>query len=113
LRASLRRAGLDVADLKEANAAAASTVSAAAQIKAPRVSGTLAGTVRGNRAVSMAVVRAGRAGVPYAGVIHWGWPRRNIRANPFLVDAAHDTEPTWIVAYYKAVQRVLDQVRGA
>lgn len=35
-----------------------------------------------------AVVRAGRAAVPYAGPIHFGWGRRNIFPQPFLYQAA-------------------------
>ena len=38
---------------------------------------------------------------PYAGAIHWGWPARNITAQPFLTDAAKadrtdlDARSTW------------------
>lgn len=53
----------------------------------PRASGTLAATVRPGRGKTKAVVRAGGARAPYAGVIHYGWPARNIAPNPFLTNA--------------------------
>lgn len=54
---------------------------------APRVTGTLAGTVRAGRGKTKAVVRAGGAKAPYAGVVHYGWPDRDIAAQPYLVSA--------------------------
>ena len=54
----------------------------------------------------------GRASVPYAGAIHWGWPARNIRAQPFLTNAAASTEPTWVAQYLADIQKIVDQVRG-
>jgi hypothetical protein len=112
LRATMRRAGADMDDLKAANAAAAAIVAAAAVSRAPRRSGALASSVRGNRAVGKAVVMAGRAAVPYAGPIHWGWPGRGIEANPFVAAAAQDTEPVWVTAYAQDVQAALDRVHG-
>ena len=87
-------------------------MSPSAAAMAPHRSGTLAGSVRGNQAKTMAAVRAGGARVPYAGPIHWGWPRRNIAAQPFLVDAAHVTEPTWTKFYLREVERILGHVHG-
>ena len=112
LRATMRRAGEDLGDLKDAHAQVASYVSAAASGAAPRVSGTLAGTIRGNRAATSAVVKAGGAAVPYAGPILWGWPRRNIRSQPFLTDTAANTEPAWTDIYLQAVRRIVDRIHG-
>lgn len=113
LRATLAKAGVDLADLAEANAKVSGYVAQQAAAKAPRKSGRLAASVRGNRAKSQAVVRTGGASVPYAGPIHWGWPARHIPANTFVVDAAHDTEPEWVAMYLDAVQEVVNQVKGA
>lgn len=49
--------------------------------------GRLASTLRAGRGKTKAVVRAGGARVPYAGVVHYGWPARNIHPQPFLVTA--------------------------
>lgn len=112
LRAALRAAGHDVADLKDANAAAAALVASTAASRAPRRSGRLASTVRGNRAVGRATVLAGGAAVPYAGPIHWGWPARGIEAQPFMSNAATDTESTWLPLYAAELQRIADRAGG-
>lgn len=80
----LQAMGLEVEDLKAAFSAIAAEGAQVISGFAPRVSGRLAGDVRGNRAKSKAVVAAGRASVPYAGPINYGWPRRNIAANGFM-----------------------------
>lgn len=113
LRATMAKAGIDLQDMVNANAEVSALVAGRATTMAPRKSGRLAASVRGNRAKSQAVVRVGGASVPYAGPIHWGWPARNISPHPFAVDAAHETEPTWVAMYLAAVNRVLDKVKGA
>jgi hypothetical protein len=113
LTRTMRKAGEDLTDLKDANARAAAIVVSAAAGMAPRRSGALAGSIRGTRAVGRARVQAGRASVPYAAPIHWGWPARHIAANPFLSDAARATEGKWVPLYLADVQSALDKVRGA
>jgi hypothetical protein len=113
LARSMRRAGEDIEELKDAHAAAAGIVAAAAEARAPRRSGRLAGSVRGSRQIRRARVQAGSSRVPYAAPIHWGWPARNIAANPFLSDAAQDTEPQWVTRYLADIQKALDKVKGA
>lgn len=113
LRASLKRAGADLDDMKAVNAAIAAMVAAKAAARAPKRSGDLAASVRGNRAVSKATISAGRARVPYAGPIHWGHPARGIQAQPFVADTAADTEPQWTQLYYQGVQQILASVKGA
>lgn len=112
LRRALREAGDDLADLKDANAAAAALVAGAAAARAPRRSGRLAGSIRGNRAAGRASILAGGAAVPYAGPIHWGWPARGIEAQPFATEAAAATEAAWLSIYEHDLQRVLDTVNG-
>lgn len=112
LRAALKRAGEDVGDLKAAHADAASIVATFAGASAPRRSGRLAGSIRASGTTSKAIVRVGKKSVPYASVIHWGWARRGIRANPFVSEAAQRTEPRWVDIYTTAVQRMLDRIRG-
>jgi plasmid stabilization system protein ParE len=113
LRSTLRSAEGDLEDLKAANAAAAAIVAAYATATAPRRTGRLAGTIRGNRAAGRARVSAGYASVPYAGPIHWGWPARNIPAQPWISRAAQTTEPRWLPAYQRDIERVLTHVKGA
>jgi hypothetical protein len=113
LRRTLKRAGDDLADLKEANARAAQIVAQWASVTAPRRTGALGQSVRPNRAAGRARITGGSAAVPYAGPIHWGWPRRNITAQPFISEAAVATQPAWLPAYRDDVQRVVDRVKGA
>lgn len=110
LQRGLRAFAENVDDLKDANAAAARMVASSAAARAPRRSGRLAGSVRGNRAVSRATVSAGRAAIPYAGPIHYGWAARGIEANPFVTDAAQQTESVWLPLYEAALQQLADQV---
>jgi len=77
-----------VDDLKTANAAISSKVAQSAVATTPKLTGRLASTVKGNRAVQRVQIKAGGARVPYAGVIEYGWPARNIEAQPFLRRAA-------------------------
>ena len=50
--------------------------------------------------------------MPYAGPIHWGWPARNIKAQPFVVEAAQATEAEWVAMYEAEVDRILERVEG-
>lgn len=113
LRKTMRQAGVDMADMKAANAKAAATIAAASRARAPSRTGRLAGSVRGNKAVGRAVVMAGGARLPYGGPIHWGWPARGIGAQPFISDAARATEPSWLPAYLDDLNQILGQVKGA
>lgn len=75
-------------DFKTAGFQAAEIVVDEAKRLVPVRSGKLGKTIRAHKVVSGAKVSAGRVRVPYAGPIHFGWARRNIRPNPFLYDAA-------------------------
>lgn len=110
LRAAMRRAGHDLADLKDVNADVAQLASRQARTDAPRLTGRLAGTVRPGATQSAAILRAGGRSVPYAAVIHWGWPARHIAPHPFLVQAAEETEPSWLALYRRAVDELLARV---
>lgn len=81
---ALLELGLEVEDLKGAFSAISSRGARVAASLAPKLTGRLSGDVRGNRSRSKAVVTAGRASVPYAGPINYGWARHNIEANGFM-----------------------------
>lgn len=87
---ALQELGVDAEDLKAVFSEIAREGSQVAAAHAPRRSGALSGTIRGNRAKSKSVVTAGRARVKYAGPINYGWPKRNIKGQRFLQRA--DTE---------------------
>lgn len=110
---TLKKAGDDLADLKDAHAAVASMVAAAAAAGAPKRTGRLASSGRGNRAAARAVVQFGGARLPYAPVIHWGWSRHHIVAQPFASKAAQATEPRWVPVYEASVAAIVAAVHGA
>lgn len=89
----LQALGLDIDDLKGAFGKIAAEGAQLAARFAPRRSGALAGSIRGNKAKNKAVVIAGRARVPYAGVQNYGWPSRGIRGQGFMQKADEAMRP--------------------
>lgn len=112
LRASLKRAGLDVQDLKNAHRAVAELVKDRAAPKAPRRTGALARSLRAAGTQREAIVRAGGARVPYANPIHWGWPRRHIAAQRFISDAVLANEDPALDIYLHALESIIDKIEG-
>ena len=110
LRASLKRAGLDVQDLKDAHRAVAEMV--ISRSTPPRRSGALAASMRAAGTQREAIMRAGRARVPYAGPIHWGWPARHITANRFISDAVARNEDPALDMYLHALETIIDKIEG-
>jgi len=53
----------------------------------PVVSGALQGTIRAAASKTSGRVKVGFKAVPYAGPIHFGWPARFIKPQPFVYDA--------------------------
>ena len=112
LRATMRRAGANLADLAAVNKRTAAKVSTVAAPRAPHRTGRLAASVRPAGTKTAAIVRAGRAAVPYAAVIEFGWPGHHIAAQPFLTTAAADTQPEWTDYYQREIDRILAGIRG-
>lgn len=90
LRREIKRAedkGLADA-LKMAYRDSSTIVAQRSKINAPWRSGDLRSSIRPLGGASKAVVAAGRGRTnAYAGVIHYGWPARNITAQPFIHEA--------------------------
>lgn len=91
---ALEAAGVSVTDLKEVFGGIAKDAARLAASKAPRRTGRLAASIKGSRAKNKAVVRAGRAKVPYAGAVNYGWPARNIAGRQFMQKADKAIRPT-------------------
>lgn len=97
--------------LSDAGKQAAQPVAAASLETLPRVSGTLAGTVRVSGTRSGASVRMGKAKVPYAGAVEFGgWPegREYLADGRYLFPAAHALADTVGTTYSAATQKALD-----
>lgn len=94
----LHRAGVAAEDIKDSMHRLGSMVVESAQPRVPVASGRTRATLRAGRGKTKAVVRMGGAKVPYAPVIHYGWPARGIRAQPSLVEAFQAMQPRLVVA---------------
>lgn len=109
LRRALKDIEGGVADLKSTHKAAAEVVEKRALDLVPRRTGSLAGTLRSTGQARTGVVRAGFARVPYAGPIHFGWPRRNISPQPFLYDALDDRRTEVVDVYIDRLQALINK----
>ncbi len=112
LRSTLKKAGVDMKKMTAINRRAASVVAAAAGPAAPKLTGLLSASVRPGATQRAGIVRAGKKAIPYAGPIHWGWPARGIRAQPFISDAAVATEESWVPLYEKHMRDIIKEVKG-
>lgn len=114
LQRELKQAGEDVQDLKDASTKAALIVLAEAKRTAPVRSGALKKSLRKSVTKTSAGVLGGKAlAVPYAQPIHWGWPKRGIRANPWVSRAAVMTQPQWLPGYIAEIDKATAKVKGA
>lgn len=115
LRRTMREAGVAMDDLKEAHARVAAVVVARARATVPVGPPTahLKDTIRGAGQQSAAVIRVGYASLPYSNPVHWGWPARHIKAQPFVWDAIADTQAQWFDDYVTALNTIIDRVEGA
>ena len=85
-------------ELRSAHLEAATVVARQARFEVPVRTGALEATIRAMATQTKGTVRAGRARVPYAGPVHFGWPTRPnpakgwfggpIRPQPFIYEAA-------------------------
>ena len=110
LRAALKRAGDDMSDLKAIHKEAADKVRGEAKARVPVISGELGASIRSGATKTRSYVAAGRKLVPYAGPIHFGWPARNIEAQPFLYDALDDRKEQVTDLYNRRVEAMVRRI---
>lgn len=107
LRESTARAADKLDHLEPVDAAASTIAATRARAIAPKVSGYLASTIRPAAPAGTVV-----AGAVYAGVIHSGWPARNIRPQPYLTQALAVTEDQLVDLYAEHTDRTVHDVKG-
>lgn len=107
--ASCDRAAAELAHLDDAHSRVGGFIRAQASAAAPRRTGRLAGSIRADATGDSVTVGSS---LIYAGVIHNGWARHNIAANPFLTVPAERTTDTWAGYYFTAVERVVGRIHG-
>lgn len=111
LRRDLKRAGRD--DLRDALKAGhkeiAEVVADEAKRRAPKQTARLARSIKGKGTLAGARVQAGSKSVPYAAVIQFGWPARNIEPNRYINDAVEEKMPEVRKIYEARMADIVDK----
>lgn len=107
---TMRKAGIDMSDLKAANQAAGSIVSAGGRQSAPRRTGALAASIRPSKTARKAVVRAGGGRIRYARFQEFGSSKNE--ATHFLYGSAERTQPEWVPEYERELSRIMARIQG-
>lgn len=107
---TMRKAGIDMADLKSANQAAGGIVASAGRQVAPNATGALARSIRPSKTARKAVVRAGGGKIRYARFQEFG-SRKN-RATHYLYGSAWRTQPQWVPEYERELSRIVARIHG-
>jgi len=111
LAATCRDAGDELADMEAANRTVGELVRGRAATDAPKVSGRLAGSLRVSSVTKSEVVVA--SDLVYAAPINFGWPARNISAQPFMSNALNESEKFVLQTYEARVGAAVSGVKGA
>lgn len=102
----LRAAGVELADLEPANAEAGRIV--LADVRPPRLSGYLGDhLVAGPAANGVTFASTAR----YWTFVHWGAPRRHIRARPFFTEALDHDQDKVLAVYADHAQHALEEIK--
>jgi phage gpG-like protein len=110
LNATLDAAARQISNPVEASRKAATLVERQGRQNAPKRSGRLSRSIVGRPKTGGAEIGSS---LVYAGVIHNGWPRHHITANPYLTRALDSTQDQVVSVYAQDAQRALDHVQGA
>lgn len=106
---ALKRAGDDFEDLKDANQELGSHVATRAAAIVPRRTGTLASSIKANRAKKKVTIKAGGGKAVYAGVIEYGWSARGIRPQPYLRTAAFENKDLVKQKYEENIKSIIQK----
>ena len=107
LNKALKGVGDDFEDLKDANALLGQLVAGRATALVPVRSGKLQSSIKTNRAKNKVTISAGRASVPYAGVIEYGWGKRGIKARPYLNKAVNEKKGEIKEKYEENIKNII------
>lgn len=110
LERALRAAGERSGQLKEVHQRLGIPLAMAGRGEAPMRSGALGGTVRAAATQRALSLRAGSRTIPYAGPIHYGWPRRGISPDPFLIRARDAMRDQLLEGYRRHLDELVAKV---
>jgi len=101
---TLNKLADDLESNVELNKELSTTLAQKASAMAPRLTGALASSVQGNPSAEKAQILAGSNAVVYAGVQEYGWPEKNIQAQPYLRPAVYNNLGYIIEKYNDSIQ---------
>lgn len=107
VKAALAKIEKDIVDRSELNKDLSDELSRKASAMAPRLTGALASSVKGNPSNEKAQILAGSESVPYAGVQEYGWPAKNIQAQPYLRPAVFNNMGYIVEKYNKYIESIV------
>lgn len=96
-------------EMKPTHKAAAEVIVEGSKRYVPVRSGRLATSIRAVATRTSGRVRAGSAAVPYAGPIHFGWPARRIKPQPFIYDAMDARRQEVYDLYARRIYGLIDK----
>lgn len=109
-QAALRELSDDLKNaMKATHLEAAQTVLPLAKTFAPFRTGRLQASLKAAAVRTGGRIRAGSASVPYAGPIHFGWPARSIKPQPFVYEALDPRRDDVIAVYEKRINHLIEQ----
>ena len=108
LTRALKKAGVEIQDLKAANSRVGAIVVTAARPITPHRTGALANSIKPAQRQSGVIIRAGGGRIRYAKFVEYGTSR--MQARSYLVKAAHDSQPHWLDQYEIELIRVMGSV---
>lgn len=108
---ALKKAGVEIADMKEANARVGGIVVNQARPITPKATGALAGSIRPAQRRSGVIVRAGGGRVRYAKFVEFG--TRKMGARSYLIKGAHDSQPRWLDEYERELKALVAQAENS
>ena len=106
---SLDKLARDLGSNIELNKELSTTLSQKASAMAPKLTGALASSIVGNPSAEKAQILAGSAAVPYAGVIEYGWPKKNIQAQPYLTTTVNNNLGYIVAKYENSITGIIKQ----
>ena len=106
---SLNKMARELESNIELNKELSTTLSQKASAMAPNLTGALASSIVGNPSAEKAQILAGSAAVPYAGVIEYGWPKKNIQAQPYLTTTVNNNLGYIVAKYQNSITGMIKQ----
>lgn len=105
------KAGADSENMRELMHSIGEIVAGRGRALAPARSRHMRDSIRAGRGKTKAVVRTGFESkrLPYAGVVHYGWPARHIKPSNFMLKAIEQTRGEVITRLETGLGEILDR----